>query len=218
MPILDLTGKKFGRLTVLRKDGRDRHGMRLWECACDCGKIIKTRKGALTSGRSKSCGCFNIEGRIQRATKHGMHLSPEYTAWRHMIDRCKNIKNKHFDDYGGRGITVCERWHNSFENFYADMGPRPSQKHSIDRIDNNCGYEPSNCRWATATTQALNKRKQMRNTSGYPGVWYSETERKWKAYIGIHRKRINLGTFSDKESAIVARKDAEIKYHHPLGN
>jgi hypothetical protein len=128
-----------------------------------------------------------------------MHLSPEYTAWRHMIDRCKNIKNKHFDDYGGRGITVCERWHNSFENFYADMGPRPSQKHSIDRIDNNCGYEPSNCRWATATTQALNKRKQMRNTSGYPGVWYSETERKWKAYIGIHRKRINLGTFSDKE-------------------
>jgi hypothetical protein len=115
----------------------------------------------MKAGKKSSCGCLMIETRCL-PKRHG-HCSkgkstPEYAAWRAMINRTTNKKVAHYHNYGGRGITVCDKWINSFEAFYADMGKRPSDKHSIDRIDNSGNYEPSNCRWATKSQQARNTR------------------------------------------------------------
>ncbi|MCK5608150.1 hypothetical protein KAR91_40085, partial [Candidatus Pacearchaeota archaeon] len=151
---LSLVGKKFGRLLVLGEASKK--GKKLyWHCVCDCGRNITVYAESLKGGDSKSCGCLNLE----RVTKHGMIDTIEYTSWKKMKSRCYNPKHKHFNHYGGRGITVCGRWMESFENFFKDMGPRPSKKYSLDRINNNGNYEPSNCRWATLSEQHRNTRR-----------------------------------------------------------
>ena len=154
----DLTGLKFGRLTVRQFAGQDRHGNRLWLCDCACGGTVTVIKGSLSSGRTRSCGCLQREFIVRRNTTHGLSDTPEYRAWRDMLSRCENPNTRYYELYGGRGISVCDRWRGSFEMFYADMGPRPSPRHSIDRIDNDGDYEPGNCRWATWTEQNANKR------------------------------------------------------------
>lgn len=153
----DLAGRTFGRLTVHKYAGRDsKH--RFWKCRCSCGRKTVSRTDALIGGKANSCGCLNIEHIKVVATTHGKHRTPEYRAWNGMLYRCTNPRSKSFKDYGGRGIVVCERWRHSFENFYADMGQRPSKKHSIDRKDNDGNYEPGNCRWATRSAQNSNRR------------------------------------------------------------
>jgi hypothetical protein len=142
-------------------------------------------------------------------TTHGKSRSPEYRNWQALKDRCYSKGTKYYKYYGGRGITVCDRWVDSFENFLADMGTRPSSKHSIDRIDVNGNYEPSNCRWATHCTQAINKRKTSRNTSGTIGVSFDRTCNKWAADMWIFCKATRLGKFKTLEEAIFARKEAE---------
>lgn len=150
---IDLTGQRFGLLTVVQRlppaDGRT-----LWLTRCDCGneKVAKTEK--LRAGECRSCGC-------RERMSHGLYTAhrPEHQAWSDMKSRCSNPEHRSYADYGGRGITVCARWAESFEAFLADMGPRPSPEHSIDRIDNNRGYEPGNCRWAVPAVQMSNTRR-----------------------------------------------------------
>lgn len=178
--IKDITGQRFGRLVVvkfveLRTQAR-------WLCRCDCGNETTVPGGSLRNGNTRSCGCLHRES-IQKTNKgrstHGMFGTPEYRSWSAMMSRCNNPAITAFARYGGRGIKVCPEW-SSFEAFYADMGPRPPGS-SLDRIDNEKGYEPSNCRWATRT-------QQQRNRRGNRLITYREQTRpvsEWAEVFGI---------------------------------
>jgi hypothetical protein len=159
---------RFGEWTVLSEgipydrpcvhSGRHRSGrQRTALCRCSCGNERTIPVQSLKSGASTSCGCIRNAATARRNETHGMSGTPEYSIWCKMRDRCANGFNLDYPHYGGRGIRVCARWNSSFEAFFADMGSRPSPKHSIDRIDVNGNYEPGNVRWATPHTQAQNK-------------------------------------------------------------
>ncbi len=150
-----LAGRTFHRLTVLCR-AENRGTRAFWTCQCVCGAQKEVSSSDLVTGHIKSCGCLNAEVRKQKATRHGYNRSPTYVAWCNMRARCNNPKNKRFSSYGGRGIAVCERWA-TFDNFLADMGPKPDGK-TLERVDVDGDYEPSNCVWADWETQHNNKR------------------------------------------------------------
>lgn len=157
----DLTGQRFGRLVVVQLDKID--GINYWLCICDCGKSNTVYSSNLIRGATNSCGCYRSEWARAVKTIHGQasggRSTPEYETWVRMRGRCYNPSDKNYFRYGGRGITVCDRWRNSFENFYADVGTRPSPQHSLDRYpDNNGNYEPGNVRWALQVDQCNNRR------------------------------------------------------------
>ena len=149
----DLVEQVFGRLTALRL-GTPLGKRRAYICACACGKEKLVRSECLTSGMTKSCGCIRVETIAALNKTHGMAASPEYKSWSHAKDRVSNPSCQKFPRYGGRGITMCAEWLNSFDAFYADMGRKPSAKHSVGRIDNDRGYCKENCRWESSLEQA----------------------------------------------------------------
>lgn len=158
---IDLTGQQFGRWFVIKESHRAGKIGYYWECRCDCGTIRAVSGSSLKMGKSKSCGCLFREVLLKRITTHGGTNSPEYGIWEAIRGRCLSPGHSAYKHYGGRGITICARWVN-FSNFLADMGKRPSLKHSIDRIDNNGNYEPGNCRWVTQGQQCQNSRRTVR--------------------------------------------------------
>lgn len=155
--MIDLSGKVFDRLTVLRKEGRDSHGRALWKCKCTCGTDLIVISANLRSGNTGSCGCIRSRFAIPKESKSAeTRKSPTYISWASMWSRCTNSNRNTWKYYGGRGITVCNQW-KRFDNFVDDMGERPAGK-SLDRINTNGNYEPNNCRWATASEQMRNRR------------------------------------------------------------
>ena len=159
--LIDLTGQRFGAMVVGRAE-KGKRGEPRWLCRCQCGGQTITYAGKLRSGHTKSCGCLTRELSAHRRTTHGhtqrRRDTPEYRSWRGMRNRCHCPDNVSYKNYGGRGIQVCDRWRESFENFLADTGPRPEGM-SLDRIDNDGDYEPMNCRWATPAQQRANRRR-----------------------------------------------------------
>lgn len=158
----DLTGMKFGRLSVIEYAGSN--GKRsMWSCQCSCGNSALVQSDKLVCGKVVSCGCRKREASLENCARnaikprHGMTGSSEHKIWSGMIERCTRDLPRHAA-YFGRGIKVCERWM-TFENFYSDMGPRPSPLHSIDRINNDGNYEPENCRWELSKAQNRNRRR-----------------------------------------------------------
>jgi hypothetical protein len=165
----ELTGIKFGRLTAISRAENGPAGQTRWLCRCECGALRTVVAGKLKAGLSKSCGCYKRDLSRKRGValgklsyKHGNarfngKRSKEYATWIAMRSRCYNPNNTRFADYGGRGVTVCDRWNQSFSNFLADMGTKPTADHSIDRIDNLGHYGPDNCKWSTRSEQQRNK-------------------------------------------------------------
>lgn len=159
--VKDRRGLRYGRLVVINFAGLNRRGQANWLCKCDCGRDTVAFGGNLNSGQARSCGCIRLEG---NNFKHGhaktRSHSKEYDCWVCMKSRIFNPKNKRFADYGGRGITICDRWlgRDGFSNFHSDMGDKPDHTRSIDRIDVNGNYCPENCIWGTKEDQARNKR------------------------------------------------------------
>lgn len=158
----NITGQRFGRLTVLDQLGKTSGGNLRWNCLCDCGRSKNVAAGNLQSGHVASCGCLHAERKAARSFKHGQAIkgkeTPEYRAWHGMKFRCSPRNKKDWIYYAGSGITVCPEWENDFNAFYDHIGQRPSNEHSLDRIDVTKGYQHGNVRWATRTEQSRNRR------------------------------------------------------------
>lgn len=198
-------GKRFGRLTAIRRLGWDStRKATYWFCICDCGHTKEIAQQSLVSKATKSCGCLGKEMTRQRSTKHGMAArgprSSEYHTWQNIKKRTSDPNNPKYRIYGARGIRICVRWRNSFENFFADMGPKPGKGYSIERKDNNGPYSPENCIWATAKVQSFNKRSNRWIT--FQGKTLTLTQ--WADMIGLSHSCLHrrLQRFSLEEALL----------------
>lgn len=208
--IKDLTGQRFGKLTVLSFAGLGKRGLALWNCKCDCGNEITVYGIYMRNGSTKSCGCLAIDVLKSRSKTHGMSKTRLYGIWNGIKSRCNNPRRKKYPDYGGRGIKVCEKWEKSFEAFRDwSMANGYADDLTIDRIDINGDYCPDNCRWVTTQQQANNRRSNIHLT--YHGETHNLTE--WSSITGIPmatiRRRIELG-WSHEEALRKERRDRRV--------
>lgn len=195
-PSEDLTGKRFGRWTVLGYVGKSK-----WECKCDCGAIRVISSNALKCGRTKSCGCYRQEVTTERNITHGMNKTPLHSRWLGMKNRCYNPNDSSYHDYGARGIYVCDEWKDDFRAFYDWSMSNGFEEHlSLDRVDNSGPYAPWNCRWADRATQNRNTRRNRLVTVGGK----TQTIMDWAKEKGVRealiRRRLNAGW--DAERAV----------------
>ena len=198
----DLTGQKFGRLTVLRQapDKIKPSGAhsKMWECKCDCGNIKIISRSSLVSGDTVSCGCYHKEHAHDYGKKHGLTNTKLYTKWSGIVQRCTNPNAIHYDMYGGRGITICDEWRNDFYSFYSwsiENGYKDGL--TIDRIDNNKGYYPENCRWTDLETQANNTRRNHYITYNNETKTLTQWARLLNVNVETLRDRVNHGNMKD---------------------
>ena len=181
---------------------------------CQCGKTFKARASNVNRGITKSCGCYQKEiARIQKTT-HGFKKHRLYDTWQNMKKRVFDKKNSHYKYYGDRGITICDRWL-KIENFIEDMYPTYQEGLSIDRINNDGNYEPSNCRWATNEMQTINRHNFSNSLSKYRGVTFDKNNNMWKSRIQINKKRFSIGYFKTEEEAMIARNNYIIQNNIP---
>ena len=185
MKQLNLTGKRFGKLVVIKTAGKTKNGAYLWQCKCDCGNEIIANVGNLKNGHTKSCGCLRVDRCKTNFTKHGLEHTRLYGIWSDMRLRCYDEKNIAYHRYGGRGITICDEWKNDVKAFY-DWATANGYKDSltIDRIDNDGNYCPENCRWATIKEQASNRRSNILVTHNGK----TQTMKKWANEVGTPYK------------------------------
>lgn len=208
----------YGNLKVLKETDRDKHGRKQFLCLCLlCNNTKPIKATNLRTGKATSCNCDWSEKIGKSKTKYGksQQRSKEYNAWMGMRVRCRD-KNYHaYHRYGGRGITICKEWE-SFEAFHKDMGDAPFKNAQLDRIDNDKGYSPENCRWVTPKENSNNRGKQ-KSKSGYTGVFYKERLSKYEVNFSVNRKHKYVGVFKTLEEAVNARKHAIIKYNEENG-
>lgn len=201
----NLSGMKFGRLTLISYSHKDKYSKPYWKCKCECENEVTVRYASIKYGITKSCGCLQRQNSKGRPT-HNLFHSSIYDTWTSMIQRCTNPKNDRFSDYGGRGITVCDEWLN-IENFYKDMGDKPKGM-SLDRKDNDKGYCKENCRWATPKEQQNNMRSNV-------NIMYNgkiQTLSQWARELNIRVGTLNSRIFRDKWS--IERAFTEPVNHH----
>lgn len=201
-------GSVVGRLTVIDIVGKSKNGSYIWSCLCECGNSKDVISSSLNSGLVQSCGCLYDSIKGKQAITNGAKDSKEYNSWSAMKQRCYYKQHSYYLSYGGRGIKVCDRWRNSFENFLVDMGKCPEGS-SLDRIDPDGDYKPENCRWADNSTQAFNQTKSGSNSSGKTGVHWHKATNKWAASISKDRQVFHLGVFEKFENAKKIRESAE---------
>jgi len=207
---VDMTGMKFGRLLVIKRAENEFSPSRThvaWKCICDCGKEVTTRASSLRSGYVSSCGCLKTEMLKKKATaRHGNEQ--EYRIWTGIKQRCLNKNSDAFGRYGGRGIYICETWEKSFSAFIDDMGKRPSPLHSIDRIDNEKGYEKDNCRWALISVQSRNTR--VNRWVEIEGTRLVITD--WIKKLNVSQSTVykNLKTMSDKQALLNSERKRNV--------
>lgn len=214
---IDLTGKVFGRLTVLREVKLEDRKGKYWLCSCSCVSVDLVKRGDnMTSGKVESCGCLASEIQSKRMTEqnilnatHRMTDTKIYRVWVNMKARCYDEGSKYYHLYGGRGIKICDEWFNSFEVFYADMGDKPENL-SISRKNTNLGYFKDNCEWATDFVQSREVRKTSKPTSSkYKGVSWSKASKKFEGYLNYMGVRYHLG-YSESDEYLARLYDQKV--------
>lgn len=201
---------RFGMLTILEDQG-DLKSKDKIECLCDCGVVCEKSITNVKSGHTRSCGCLLIEARAKSSITHGMRYSPEYSVWCSVKGRCSDLNNM---KYAGRGISISEEWDKSFDAFYADMGPRPTDRHTIERKDVNGNYCKENCIWTDdLSLQGFNQRKKLNNTSGRTGVYWRADRDTWIVKVNKDGKVHGYGSFKNYDLAVLAVEKAEIELY-----
>lgn len=217
MKTIDLTGQKFGKLTVIGMAQKHPYKTKekVWMCQCECGNTAFVRGYSLRNGIARSCGCLSVETITQRSygneyhKTHGLSASRIYKNYYAMRARCYNTQNQNYSRYGGKGIKICDEWLNSFEAFYEwAMNNGYDDSKTIDRINPDGDYTPDNCRFADASIQGFNRHTQSNNKTGHKGVCRSADGR-YRAYIKKNGKQIGLGYYDTFDAAVQVRENAE---------